>query len=154
MSRSNVYLSKWCRNWPNLKLPDLCIERQIHTRYLAEVPSFLLPHFSACTQSDSSINKKQSKDLCGGERFVPVQKGSCNGRFNTTVSNTKNSIMKLSKIYLESQYIHFDQYGSIAILWHLSSHEKSRQEHYSYNGKNHYPNSCTHSLGAIRYLWI
>ena len=73
MSRSNVYLSKWCRNWPNLELPDLCVERQIHTRYSAEVPSFLLPHFSACAQNDGSINKKQSKDLCGGESPLPLK---------------------------------------------------------------------------------
>ena len=49
-------------------MPDLCIERQIHARYSAEVHSFPLPHFSACTQSDTSTDKKQSYDLCGGER--------------------------------------------------------------------------------------
>ena len=48
-----------CRNWPNKELPDLCVERQIHTRYSAEVPSF--SHFSACT------DKKQLQYLCGGE---------------------------------------------------------------------------------------
>ena len=54
------------------ELPDLFVEIQIHTSYSAEVPSFFLPHFSLCTQSDGSINKKQSKELCGGERvYVP-----------------------------------------------------------------------------------
>ena len=48
-------------------MPDLCVERQIHARYSAEVPSFPLSHFSACTPSDASTDKKQSQDLCGGE---------------------------------------------------------------------------------------
>ena len=33
-------------------------------------PSFPLPHFPVCTQSDGSTNKKQSQDLCGGERVT------------------------------------------------------------------------------------
>ena len=32
------------------------------------------PHFPACTQSDGSMNKKQSKDLCRGERS-PLKNG-------------------------------------------------------------------------------
>ena len=32
----------------------------------AEVPSFPLLHFPACSESNGSTNKKQSKDLCGG----------------------------------------------------------------------------------------
>ena len=34
--------------------------KEIHARYSAEVPSFPLPHFSACIQSDTSTNKKES----------------------------------------------------------------------------------------------
>ena len=33
-----------------------------------------LPHFPACTQSDGSANKKQSKDFCGGESSYPKPK--------------------------------------------------------------------------------
>ena len=34
---------------------------------IPKVLIFPLPHFPACTESNGSTNKKQSKDLCGGE---------------------------------------------------------------------------------------